>query len=273
MSKIGNNEDEELKLLQLKDILLSKDREKVKELEAIIETPDKLSQRVQPLIEEQLGLFREKFPKEYEGAVNKLIAEKLEGSQEEILNVIYPVLGKMIKKFITHQFQMLKEGIDKSLRSTFSTQGFWTKIKSRVFGINESEIILSDLDKPVIEEVYAIQRDSGLLMGLGSKQETIDQDVIAGMLTAIKSFVEDAFKKESQDLEMIEYGNYKVFIHNFPTFYIAVAMSGSLSAQEKGELSDQVFDFAENVISSRQELNEDNFEFISLALKKQFVVL
>ena len=273
MIKTGNNRDEELKLLQLKDILLSKDREKIKELKEIIETPEKLSQRVQPLIEEQLGLFREQFPKEYEGAVNKLIEEKLESSQEEILNVIYPVLGKMIKKFITHQFQMLKDGIDQRLRKTFSTKGFWNKVKSRVFGVNESEIILSDLDKPVIEEVYAIQRDSGLLMGIGSKQETIDQDVIAGMLTAIKSFLEDAFKKESQDLEMIEYGNYKLFIHNFPTFYVAVVMSGSMSTQEKGELSDQVLDFAEEVISDRQELNEKNFESISLALKKQFVVL
>lgn len=272
MSTINHKRDEELKLLQLKDILLGEDRKKVKEIEQILEDKEKLSHRVQPLIEEQLELFKTAFPKEYEGAVNKLIERKLEDSQEEILNVIYPVLGKMIKKFITQQFQILKDTIDQSIRKTFSTQGFWTKMKSRVFGVKESEIILSDLDKPIIEEVYAIERDSGLLMGIGSKQETIDQDVIAGMLTAIKSFVEDAFKKESQDLEVIEYGNYKIFIHNFPSFYIAVAMSGSISTIEKGDLSDKVMDFAENHISNRQDLNEDNFEFLSKRLKKEFVL-
>ncbi|MEM1318647.1 MAG: cell envelope biogenesis protein OmpA [Bacteroidota bacterium] len=271
MKSSRKGSDEELQLIQLREILLKKDRTAIREIQELIDDPEQLSPKVQPIIEEQLELLKANFPAQYEKVVNNLIEQKLKDSQEEILNVIYPVLGKMIKKFITHQFQMIKDSIDRQVRKTFSTKGFWTRVKSRFFGVDHSEIILSDADKPVIEEIYAIQRNSGLLMGIASMQETIDQDVIAGMLTAIKSFVEDAFKKEQQDLEMIEYGNYKIFIQNFPTFYIAVAMSGSMSTGEKGDLSDKIMDFAEDVLSSRQELNGDNYEYISTELKTRFI--
>ncbi len=156
-------------------------------------------------------------------------------------------MGKLIRKSITHQFQILKESIDNRVRSPFSGKGVFGKIfKSNKGKVKESEIILSQADPTIIEEVYVIQRNSGLLMGSASTQETLDQDVVAGMFTAIKAFVEDAFQREQEELEMIEYGNYKIYIQNFHSFYIAVAMSGSMSASEKNEISNKLYDFAES---------------------------
>ena len=37
------------------------------------------------------------------------------------------------------------------------------------------------------------------------KTEAMDEDMVAGMLTAIKSFVEDAFKGGNMELERIDY--------------------------------------------------------------------
>jgi len=68
---------------------------------------------------------------------------------------------------------------------------------------------LSQLDSPEVHEVYLVQRESGLLLGSYAKEKNTDQDVIAGMLTAIKSFAEDAFNRGKEDLEMIQYENYK----------------------------------------------------------------
>lgn len=212
-------------------------------LRALIDDKAQLSEKVSPIIEDHIEQLKQNFPNEFTEVVDKQIEKKLKGSQEEILNVITPVLGKLIRKSITHQFQMLKERIDQQIKSTFSKQGLF----GRIFGFKgkKAEEILSKADPFVIEEVYVIQRDSGLLIGSASVEHAMDQDVIAGMFTAIKSFVEDAFQREQEELEMIEYDNYKIFIQNFYSYYIAVAMSGSISALERDTISSQLYDFAE----------------------------
>ena len=262
--------EDELLMKKLKEILLREDRVALQELQESIEDPFLLSEKVLPIIEQRLDFFKQHFPKEFKVAVEQIVDKKLAESQDEILNVIYPVLGKMIRKYITHQFQMLRDNIDQQVRSAFSTKGLLGRIRAAIFGIDNTDVILSNLDQLIIEEVYVIQRDSGLLMGAASAQETVDRDVIAGMLTAIKSFVEDAFKREREDLEMIEYGNYKIFIQNFHSYYVAVALSGSLSTADRDELSSRLLDFAEKELSDRQELDENNFTYISDHLRRYF---
>ena len=60
-----------------------------------------------------------------------------------------------------------------------------------------------------------IEQGSGIVASEYSKTQNIDQDTVAGMLTAIKSFAEDAFQAETQSLEYIEYENYHIHLQNF----------------------------------------------------------
>ena len=262
--------DREL-LQQLKQILLREDRELLEQLRDTIDDPVLLSEKVGPIIEERLAFFKEKFPIEYQITIDRIIEKKLKESQEEILNVIYPVMGKMIKKYVNHQIQMVKDSIDESIKSTFSSRGWLWRLRNTLFGIKVSDQVIHGLKDFKVEELYIIQRNSGLLFGSASTEDTIDQDVIAGMLTAIKSFVEDAFKREREDLEMIQYGTYKILLQNFYSYYFAVAISGSLSSQEREVLSNRIIDFAEeNLKSIPAEPEGVVVENLSKALKETF---
>jgi len=245
LNALRKNYPEEFRaiVLQLIEERVQKTDTSLALLHALIDDKTQLSEKVSPIVEDHIEHLKQNFPKEFTAVIDKQIEQKLKGSQEEIMNVITPVLGKLIRKSITHQFQMLKEGLDKQIKTTFSKQGIFGKMFG--FKSKEAEIILSEADPMVIEEVYVIQRDSGLLIGSASLEQTLDQDVIAGMFTAIKSFVEDAFQREQEELEMIEYDNYKIFIQNFYSYYIAVAMSGSISAVERDNISSRLYDFAE----------------------------
>lgn len=231
---------------QLQTILLSKDRKEIDAIKRTLYNHGELKKQVDPIFDEKIQVLKDNFPEEFGALVNESIEEKLEESKEQLLNVIYPVLGQMIRKFVSYQFQQLKDRIDESVQNTFSSKGIIGFIKSKVFGIRSSDIVLSDLDKPLIQEVYVIQRDSGLLIGSYSKNNTMDKDMIAGMLTAIKSFVEDAFQQENQELDLIQYGSYKIWIQNFYKYYFAVALTGSLSASETDSLSEHILEFAED---------------------------
>ena len=264
-------QDKEL-LNQLQSIILKEDRVAIERLQETINDPVLLSEKIQPIIEEQMLFFKDKFPKEFKGTVDKMIEVKLKTSQEEILDVIYPVIGKMIKKYVNHQIQMLKDSIDESIKKTFFKKGLLWRLKNTLLGIKVSDQVIHDLRNYQVEEIYVIQRNSGLLFGSASTENTMDQDVIAGMLTAIKSFVEDAFKREREDLEMIQYGTYKILLQNFYSYYIAIAISGSMSSTEREELGNQILEFAEEQLHRLPpEPDGETFETVSGILRTKFI--
>lgn len=258
---------------QLKSILLSNEREEIQKVQETIYTKEKLSKEVSPIVEEHIDFLKNNFPNEFRSVVDKMITSKIKDSQDEIVNAIYPEVGKMIKKYVGHQIQMLKENIENTVKNTFDTKSFWGKIKTRMGWKKASEEIIQNLAAPVVEEIFIIQKHSGLLMGSATRNDLVDQDVVAGMLTAIKAFVEDAFnRKNNEDLEIIEYGSYRVFLQNFPSCYFAVALSGTLSSKEKDQLSDRILDFAgEEIPTQLENIDDEIHDKLSLKLDQYFI--
>ena len=265
-------QDAEL-MAKLRDILLNEDREELARLKTLIDSPNELSIKIEPILEAKMAEMKQHFPREYRNVVNQLIEDRIKASQSEILDTIYPVLGLMIQKYINYQFQMLKDAIDKRMQETFGRKSMIAKLRIRVFGLRESDLVLANLDKPTVHEIYVIQRNSGLLMGSASAQETLDKDMVAGMLTAIKAFVEDAFIKENQELEMIQYGNFKILLQNYHTYYISAAMSGSISAKEQNELSQLMNQFSERELRALPtDVDSNLFKNVSMKLENFFIL-
>ncbi len=266
-----NNNDLFL-MRQLQDILLKEDRTELDQLRSTIDDPEKLSQKVTPIIEARIDFLKKNFPKEFRVVVDDIVDKRIKSSQHELMDALYPVMGQMIKKYINFQFQVLKESIEESVKQALDTKTIWWKIKANVFGIKQQEVILQNLDRPTVEEVCLIQRDSGLLMGAASLSPAVDKDVIAGMLTAIKAFVEDAFQRENEELEMIQYGTYKILLYNFHTYYVSVAMSGSVSSEEKEKINDELQHFALNELNNYKQSDlDEKYDLISQKLHDYFI--
>lgn len=268
-----HTQDDTILMAQLKEILLREDRSALEELQRTLNEKQLLAEKINPIVEDHLTFLRQNFPKEYAKIVNRMVEQKLKTSQTEILDVIYPVMGKMINKYITYQFQEMKDSINARIDAFFSKQGVLWWIRNRIFGLDNAEMLLSSLDEPVIEEIFVIQRDSGLLYGSAALYPSVNRDVVAGMLTAIKSFVEDAFERDNEDLEMIQYGTYKIIIENMPSHYFAVAISGSMSNAEGAVLRNQIIDFIqENELLRSPDFNSEIQEKISQSLDNHFIV-
>jgi hypothetical protein len=244
-------------LEQLKDILLRDDRQELEALRHILDNREELEARVGPILEEQLELMRAHFPRQYEKAVERIIDARLKANQEELINILYPRLGKLVRKFIANEFKLLRERIDQQLRK--SRFVFWRRNKAA--GATADELIAS-LDAGAIQEVYVVSRESGLLLGSASAAETADKDMIAGMLTAIKAFAEDAFHRTDEELQSIQYGHYQLLIHNFYNYYIALAIAGAVSEAEKDQLTSDILDFAEKHLSGDLREPDASFYYI-----------
>ncbi|HMQ47461.1 MAG TPA: hypothetical protein PKA00_03360 [Saprospiraceae bacterium] len=226
---------------KLRAILLEKDREVLEKIQHLLDDQEQLAKHLAPILEDRLDLFQQQFPKAYRQTVEKIVEQKLEQSQAELLDILYPILGKMIRKYIAQQLQDLREGVEQQLKNSF-----FGRLQAWLKGVKESDIILHHAAALRVQEAFVIEQPAGLLIGNASASETVDKEVLAGMLTAIKMFAVDAFKQAEVELEMIQYGDYQILIHDFYTYYVVLAVKGSLTPNEKQTISEKIMTFAQN---------------------------
>ena len=263
---------------QLRKILLEQDREereelaqKLSELDEQLNQKEKLELKVDPILNDYELKLQKKFSHLFGPQITESISKQIKESQDEVVEVLYPIIGRMIKKYITNEIEKLSERFDAQMELAFSWEGWKVRIKAWFSGTPQKDMMISKLIEPKIEEIFVIEKDSGILMGTFSRQESVDQDMVAGMLTAIKAFVEDAFSKEQQQLESIDYENYKIVLKSFQSFFIAVVTSGGMNMAFRDKLDDQLLDFAEKVLNNaKSESVEPETEEISGSLAEFF---
>lgn len=252
------------KIIKLKALLLEEDRaslaqieQELAELKSLVNKKKKLAKKVAPILEERLEQFEKDIPQKMGPAITAALKVQISESQNEVVDLLYPIIGKLISKFIRIEIQRLSEKIDAQLSNMFSFKGIFKRFKNKLSGTSESEMILRDTALPVLEEMFIVEKGSGILLDSYSRNQTIDQDMIAGMMTAIKAFVEDAFDKGAQELEVIEYESYKIRIFNFQTYYIAMVISGIVNAEFLLYLQNSILQFSDKY-KGYQTKNEDS---------------
>jgi len=264
------------KLEILKKLLLTEEKEfadsiaeKVEELSKIVHQKQELSHKVDPIIDDKLEQFIEEIPKTLGPTITEALKEEIKNSQDAVVEALFPIIGKMIKKYIAHEMRLLSENINRKTKAAFSFKNWFRKTRAKAQGITEGDLILSDYAKPRLMQMFVIEKNSGILLADYSplSDGTIDKEMVAGMLTAIKSFVEDAFEGGDQDLELIEYELYTIHIQNFYSYYVAAVISGAYSMMFKEVLEDQILDFAQHNISNKELKNSALF---TQKLKKHF---
>ena len=184
-----------------------------------------------------------------------------------MVDALYPILGKMVKKYVVRELEALSERIDKQIDNTFSPEMWWNYLKAIFTGKKPGEVIIASANKPVIEQVFLIEQNSGILLGNYSKNEAFDQEMIAGMLTAIKTFAKDAFAARQEDLELIDYETAKIVIKNLHTFFIAVVVSGVVDKTYLSKLDDVLWDFTEKILKSDQNRGIESIDKEEYAVK------
>ena len=250
--------DEQAKLETLKELLFPDDRGAVEDiskriqlLELIINDQKKLAAKVDPLVDDKLNAFTKSIPDTLGPTITATLKKEIKNHKDEVVDALYPVLGKMVKKYVAQEIKILSDKIDNQL-SFIKT---WKrKFRSWFGGPTEEQLLMRELASATIEQVLLIERDTGILKASYSVTNSIDEEMISGMLTAIKGFVEDAFNKKNQNLELIQYELYNIHLQSFVTHYVAVVISGNYHLKSKNKLQDIIFNFYYNFMAMNLDL-------------------
>lgn len=252
------------------EVELQKHERQMIAVENEAKNPKHLEEKVQPIINERIKELKANFYDLFGEEVKDTVNTEIRNSQDEFIEAVYPIIGKLVKRYVSYQFELFTEAMEEQRRNAFSFKRWKYRFK-RWFGKGDQAEIIEELLSPTIEEIYIIQKDSGLLLGCFSANNITDMDMVAGMFSAIKSSAEFIFSKQTVELRTIEYENFKVIIHDYYKYYTATVIDGTSTQSFLLKLEDTLDDFAEGQMPKLIiEVDDVLFKQLSKKLKKAF---
>ena len=224
-------------------------------------------------LNKQLNFLQENFPDLFGKYLGKAIKNQIRDSQDEVIDALYPIIGKLISRFIKAEIERISQKIDHHIKKPLSYKNLKLRFKAFMTGVSYEELLVRETAQSNLEEIFLIAKQGGMLLGHYSSDEISHPDMIAGMLTGIKQFIEHAFERESQELNTLEYDKYTISIYNFKKFYFAAVIEGALHAHFSNRLRESIFKFCETNTIFYEEaglLDKKAVEKISESLRDHF---
>lgn len=193
-------------------------------------SPKEIAQALGPemgaAIREQIKVDRNEIAEALAPTIGRTIKEQVSLERDSMVDALYPVIGSTISRYLAEAIQEINEKVSQA----FSVEGLQRKVKSKVQGVSEAELILREVRHFVVQAVFLIHKNSGLIIAQikQSDQAQMEAEMVAGMLTAIRSFVNDCIMQtgEVSELNEIEYGDCKIILEVAGYCYLAVVVKG-----------------------------------------------
>ena len=195
-------------------------------------TPEEIAKAIAPelalCIKEQIRLDQDAISEALGSEMGKAIKTQIELEKDAMVDALYPVIGSTISKYMVEVVQ----DINRKVENTLSPEGIKRKVKAKIQGVSEAELIFRESIGYYVQAVFLIAKDSGIVIEEIKREADrhLDSDLIAGMLTAIRSFANDCIISGSE-LDAIDYGDWQIPIEVAGYCYLAVVVKGEPSKE------------------------------------------
>ena len=122
------------RLSKLKDLLLTEDRDfankilqKLDHLEETIYVSENLSEKINPIIDKKIDSFIETMPAKLGPTISETLKYEVKNSQDTIVDILFPIIGKLIKKYIQQEMKILSDNINLQVQQTLSIKRYQRK--------------------------------------------------------------------------------------------------------------------------------------------------
>ncbi|WP_049561321.1 BON domain-containing protein [Limnoraphis robusta] len=245
--KINHSKEDVIQALKpiIDEIIIAKSRDNREKMSAAIadlipeaikhqirNSPQEIALAIGPeigaAIREQIRIDRDEIVDALAPTMGKVIKEQVSLERDSMVDALYPVIGSTITRYLGEAIREINDKVSNAL----SVEGINRKIRARVQGVSEAELILQEVIKCTVLAVFLIHKGSGLIISevQQSNEAQLESEMLAGMLTAIRSFVNDCIVQadEIQELNEIEYGDSRIVIEVAGYCYLAVILKGEI---------------------------------------------
>jgi len=190
-----------------------------------------LSPIVNRLIDKNYETSQDKIATQMAPLIGSAIREQIKSHKDDVVDALYPVLGNMISRYVTKMLEDMLSKINAQIQDGLSVKSIKRKIKAKLQGVSESELLLNENATTSIRALLLIHKETGIVLAHSENPNApvSEPEMLASMMTAIRSFVNDWIEQnsDSQELGEIEYGGNKIIIEASGYSYLAVIVEGS----------------------------------------------
>jgi hypothetical protein len=225
--KSGNGSDQ---LNELRNILFP-ERAELDSLQEKLNNPEVLAESVSKILPQAVRMRAgrdEDLTQAMSGTVEKALRASVRKNPRPLADAIFPIIGPAIRKAIATAIAGLIQSFNQTLEHSLSISGLkwrWEAIRT---GKPFAEVVLLHSLLYRVEQVFLIQRESGLLLQHVSVTSAHSPELISSMLTAIQDFVRDSFHvEEVETLETMQVGELSVWVEQGPYAILAAVIRGN----------------------------------------------
>lgn len=226
-------------LATLRAILLSQERTQLEALQRELEAlRDQSSDAghflalIEPLLTGVLAEKARTHPRELAEAIRPAIVlglqQQLQEERESIIALLTPIIGRTVQRAIAEALEALARQIDARMQKVVNVGTLWRRLQNRWRGVDESVALMRESLPWQPRHAFFIHNATGLVMAQRDAGDAIqDPDLVAALLTAIRSFARESFRGDQEDsLQEIQYGDSLILLEEGQHGYLALVGQG-----------------------------------------------
>ena len=227
--------DEERSFAELRELIVGPEQESLAALRERVEDYQRRVEDVGEVLPEAAARCADDaaLSKALAPAVEDALIASVRANPNTLADVLFPVMGPAIRKSLAQFLAAMLEGMNRTLEQSFSFQGLLWRWEAFRTGKSFAEVVLLHTLVYRTEQVFLIHRTTGLpLLHVAApevRDEAQDADMVSGMLTAIRDFVQDAFRNNNnaESLDALRVGELEVFVEQGPLAVLAGVIRGA----------------------------------------------
>jgi len=170
------------------------------------------------------------------------IGQEIENNKEVMIDSLYPIMGGMISKYVSQALKEMMESINEKIEDGLSVDKYKRKIKSKITGVSETELLLKESADAHISSLFVIHKESGLLIAEGhiSDKEIDDPHMVASMASAIKDFINDWIQnnESNNEVQILSYANETLYIESAGSVYLVAFLDKEPDSELRAKIND-----------------------------------
>ncbi len=230
-------------LERLRDLILGEKINRLHKLDRRVSDPESRTEDVAEVLPDAMNRVVEDpvaKPKIEQPIVNT-IRGAIKRDTESFAEALFPVLGPAIRRAVADALKSLVQRINVALEHSFSAKGLRWRMEAVRSGLPFGQIVLRETMLYAVQEVFLIQRYSGLVLESVRRDEALalDEDAFSAMLTAIQAFIQDSLGMAAHEqLRSAELGDRTLWVINGPSAALACVISGAPPHEVRDQLMD-----------------------------------
>lgn len=162
--------------------------------------------------------------------VSSALRRSIQENPQAVSDLLFPIILPAVRKSVEEALKNFLDKIDAVLANAFSGNALRWRWEALTSGVPYREVVLRNAFVYQTEQVFLIDRQSGLLIDHVFRRNApnVDEDAVAGMLTAIQHFFNDSFSETANEaLDKISFGNRSIFLLHGARASLALLVFGS----------------------------------------------